>query len=193
MTNNEKIAQWLGYEILNPEIAETKQSMMVKHPYMPEWVPDYDKHLSLWQGGEGLFGEIMKNKRFYSRFIKELLARYGLPDVIQKEDGSEWMDTASLRVLINALPGQLARALVHAIEDEQSLDGIEEDKSDIELLEITINQLKEEVARLRNELAALPVCPPYNNLWNIPYPPPFIYNDYNTGTKPISMEHHTEC
>jgi len=71
-TDNEKIAEWLGYEVYHPIRGGVWQSMMRKPGGFGIFVPDYERHITLWHGEQGLFKEIEKKgaqRPFYAAWL----------------------------------------------------------------------------------------------------------------------------
>ena len=112
MTNNEKIAKWLGWtKHKQPNFmymwnkpGETGERNLLYGP------PSFDKDIALWRDGkEGLFYKI-GSSHLAEKFIDALFNQCEYTDD-RKSDDWEWY-------LASACPAQLSAALVAVIEED---------------------------------------------------------------------------
>jgi len=107
-TDNEKIAEWLGYEIYHPIMGGVRQSMMRKSDGLGIFVPDYERHIALWHGEQGLLAKIAERgwiREFHSAWKQVCNISAPSPPSI----GLAWRFCSSE-------PPELVKALVEMIE-----------------------------------------------------------------------------
>jgi len=105
-TNNERIAEWLGWPQVDG-LWESPSGAMSSMLF-------FDASMLPWRYPSGVFDEIKKRGLwavFLARLLKDIDAL-----VVTEDDGSEWIETRHVFGLLSRHPHQLATTLLEIID-----------------------------------------------------------------------------